>query len=154
MPGDLHTLIGRHRVFYEVWPYYVLLDLRNHGSPAVKRRVQVGYDVDLYGTGASQELRLANGDDQVPLAVDDLKQVAQAVLPNPSDSCAIQVIPFETSLVLDTKEHFQPEALLRIRITHCRGLDQPVGPLEERTLQDVEGKLRALGVKTARTERA
>jgi hypothetical protein len=81
------------------------------------------------------------------LALDDLRQAAQAILPNPSDSCAIQIIPFETTLILDTRHHLQPQALLRIRITHCRGLDQPASPLEALTLKDVEEKLLALGVR-------
>jgi hypothetical protein len=94
----------------------------------------------------SHELRLSDSDGQMRLAVDDLQQAAQAILPNPSDSCAIQIIPFETTLILDTRDHLQPQALLRIRITHCRGLDQPAGPAEARTLKDVEEKLQALGV--------
>ena len=103
-------------------------------------------DDDLYFTGISHELRLSDSDGQMRLVVDDLQQAAQAILPNPSDSCAIQIIPFETTLILDTRNHLQPQALLRIRITHCRGLDQPAGPAEARTLKDVEEKLQALGV--------
>ena len=151
MPGDLQLQIRKHQVFYEVSPYFVLLDLRNYGRHPMKRRVQAGFDVDLYGTGISHELRLSDGDGQMRLALDDLQQAAQAILPNPSDSCAIQIIPFETTLILDTRNHLQPQALLRIRITHCRGLDQPAGPVEARTLKDVEEKLQALGVQAGGT---
>jgi hypothetical protein len=146
MPVDLQPQIRKHQVFYEVSPYFVLLDLRNYGSPAVKRTVQAGFDVDLYGTAISHELSLSDGDGQMRLALDGLRQAAEAILPNPSDSCAIQIIPFETTLILDTRHYLQPQALLRIRITHCRGLDQPAGPLESLTLKDVEEKLLALGV--------
>jgi hypothetical protein len=112
---------------------------------------QMPMDDDLYVTGISHELRLSDSDGQMRLAVDDLPQAAQAILPNPSDSCAIQIIPFETTLILDTRDHLQPQALLRIRITHCRGLDQPAGPAEARTLQGVEEKLQALGVQAGGT---
>jgi hypothetical protein len=146
-PRDLHTLIEQHHVSYEVSPYYVLLDLRNNGRPAVKHRVHAGFDVDLYATGIGRELRLSEGDEQMRLTLDDLQQVARTVLPNPSDGCKIEIMPFESTLILDTRNHLQPEAMLKIRITHSRGLDHPAGPVEERTLRDVEEQLRALGAK-------
>src|SRR4029077_12321512 len=102
--------------------------------------------VDLYGTAISHELSLSEGDEQMRSALDGLLQAAEAILPIPRDSCAIQIIPFETTLILDTRHDLQPQALLRIRITHCRGLDQPAGPLESLMLKDVEKKLLALGV--------
>ena len=145
MPADLQPEIRKHQIFYEVSPYFVLLDQRNFGSPAVKRKVQAGFDIDLYGTAVSDELSLSDGG-QMRLSLDGLRQAAEAILPHPSDSCAIQIIPFETTLILDTLDHLQPQALLRIRITHCRGVDQPAGPLEALTLKDVEEKLLALGV--------
>jgi hypothetical protein len=125
MPVDLQSQIRKHQVFYEVSTYFVLLDRRNHGSPAVKRTVPAGFDVDLYGTAIDHELSLSDGDGGMRLELDYMRKAAQAILPKPSDSCAIQIIPFETTLILDTRHQLQPQALLRIRITHCRGLDQP-----------------------------
>jgi hypothetical protein len=58
-----------------------------------------------------------------------------------------QVMPFLDSLVLDTHQYFQPEATLRIRISHTRGLDQPGGPSEEQALNGVREMLHRLEVK-------
>jgi len=52
-----------------------------------------------------------------------------------------------STVILDPKLHLQQEATLRIRIAHSRGLDQPAGPAEERTLQKLQEQLRILGVK-------
>jgi hypothetical protein len=46
--------------------------------------------------------------------------------------------------------HLQPEALLRMRITHSRGFDQPAGPLEMETLDAIEKQIQAPGVKSTR----
>ena len=38
-----------YHAFYEVSPYYVLLDERPVGLPATTRTVQAGFHVDVYG---------------------------------------------------------------------------------------------------------
>jgi hypothetical protein len=40
--------------------------------------------------------------------------------------------------------------MLRIRITHGRGLDQPAGAPEERALKEIQEQLHVLGVKPGR----
>jgi hypothetical protein len=62
----------------------------------------------------------------------------------------IEVISLASTVVFDPTLHLQQEATLRIRIAHSRGLDQPVGPAEERTLQKLQEELRTLGVKAGR----
>ena len=61
----------------------------------------------------------------------------------------IEIIPYVDSLVLDTHEHFQPEVMLRIRISHGRGLDQPEGPPEEKALNAIRETLHELEVRQA-----
>jgi hypothetical protein len=73
--------------------------------------------------------------------------LAGAIRPNTSDGCSIEVISLASTVILDPKLHFEQEATLRIRIAHSRGLDQPAGPAEERTLQELQEQLRTLGVK-------
>jgi hypothetical protein len=58
----------------------------------------------------------------------------------------IELIPDDATLVLDVQMHLEPEALVRIRITHSRGLDQPAGASEERALDGVLRSLKSLGV--------
>jgi hypothetical protein len=65
------------------------------------------------------------------------------------DSTTVEVIPSEESLVLDAQHDLQPEVMLRIRISHRRGLDQPKGPAEEEALGAVRETLHQLGVTQA-----
>lgn len=59
----------------------------------------------------------------------------------------VEVIPDEGTLVFNVKSHLEPEALVRIRITHSRGLDQPAGASEEKALAGVLDGLESLGVR-------
>ena len=112
--------------------------------------MQARLDIDLYGTGVGKDLNLSSDSDQVSLTVRDLQEVAEAVKPHQVDTQLIEVIPFETTLYLSPSHHLQPEALVRIRITHSRGLDQPAGPLETQTVNAIERQIQALGVRSSR----
>jgi hypothetical protein len=48
MPNDIRSLVNEHHVFYEVSPYYVVLQERHRGLSPTARRVQAGFDVDVY----------------------------------------------------------------------------------------------------------
>jgi hypothetical protein len=48
--ADIHDVLERYHVRYEVRPYYVVLDQRPAGAPSVERRIQAGFNVDLYAT--------------------------------------------------------------------------------------------------------
>jgi hypothetical protein len=71
----------------------------------------------------------------------------ETVLPHTGDRCSIEVIPFPSTVILDTRRKLQPEAMVRIRITHRRGLGQPAGASEEGALKQIEEQLRGLGIK-------
>jgi hypothetical protein len=53
---------------------------------------------------------------------------------------------FASTVVIDTRRRFQPEGMIRIRITHTRGLDQPCGPPEETALKATLNQLHDLGI--------
>jgi hypothetical protein len=79
-----------------------------------------------------------------------LQKVAETILPHTVDACSIEVMPFRATVILDTRKHFPPEAMLRIRITHGRGLGKAAGEPEERTLKEIESQLHNLGVSQGR----
>jgi len=135
-------VIEDHQAFYEVAPYYVLFEERSGGHS--NRRIQGGFDVDLFGIvkGPAPQPSL-----EYELVYQALSRLAEAIRPYTSDGCSIEVISLASTVILDPRLHFQPEATLRIRIAHSRGLDQPAGPAEERTLQKLQEQLRSLGVK-------
>jgi hypothetical protein len=143
--NEARELLERHHARYEVSSYYVLLDVRKPGTPAVQQRIRAGFDVDLYATGSGHEPLLSKGEFRT--TIHDLCAAFREVLAPANGAHNIEIIPFETSVVLNVEHHLDPEALVRIRITHTRGLDQPAGELEQKTLDDVIGLLHTLGVR-------
>jgi hypothetical protein len=50
MTETLHSLIQERHAFYDVLPYYVVVDDAKNGSVSITtRRVHAGFDVDIYG---------------------------------------------------------------------------------------------------------
>ena len=143
--NDTRELLERHHARYEVSSYYILLDVRTPGTPPVQRRIHAGFDVDLYATGGGHEPLLSKGEFRT--TIHDLCAAFREVLAPANGAHNIEIIPFETSVVLNVQHHLDPEALVRIRITHTRGLDQPAGEIEQKTLNDVVGLLHTLGVR-------
>lgn len=141
---EVRRVIEDHQAFYEVAPYYVVFEERPPGGHPSSRRIQAGFDVDVFG--------IVKGPAPVPspeyeLVYQALSRLAEAIRPHTGDGCSIEVISLASTVILDPRLHFQEEATLRIRIAHSRGLDQPAGPAEERTLQKLQDQLGTLGVK-------
>ena len=142
--ADVRGVFQRHRVRYEIRPYYVLLEQRPPGASRVVQRIQAGFDVDLSGTLDKMEVpRLLKEEGDIVIGY--FEAVAREVQLKVGVSCTVEVMGYPDSLVLDT--HFQPQAMLRIRISHSRGVDQTEGPAEEQALEAVQDKLRGLGLR-------
>lgn len=141
MPPDIHTVIEGRQVFYEVSPYYVMVD----DPPAENstRMVNAGFDVDVFGFKASDESQPSV---DYELLYSTLQEVRAKLAPRTTNACCLQVIPYESTVYLDPKHGFREETLLRIRITHERGLENPAGAAEESALRDLEVELHHLGI--------
>jgi len=113
---------------------------RPRGTRAGKRRVLAGFDVDLYGTRTRHEHQT----EDYSMVYEVLKRMVEKVSLHTGDSCSIEFIPSGSAVFLNAKSALQ--ATLRIRITHGRGLDQPAGAPEERTLKEIEEQLHDLGI--------
>ena len=150
MSKNIRQVIEKHRPFYEVEPLYVFLE-EGHGTPAVKtRRIQAGFDVNVYGLKTSDDPGLPGLSPGYALGYASILELAKTIQSRSTDACSIEVIPFGSTAVLDTKSHLQPEAMLRIRLTHQRGLEQPAGKAEQHALEEVEKELHRLGVVSGR----
>jgi hypothetical protein len=141
---DVRTLLERYHVHYGVHPYYVVWEQRPDGAPALDERIQAGFDIDLSGTVDKLELPDLHPEEYGAL-VGYFEAVGREVQKTVGQECTVEVIPYPISLAFDT--HLQPEAMLRIRISHCRGLNQPAGPAEEQALIAIRTKLHELGVR-------
>jgi len=145
MSHNLRSLIQEHHAFYEVSAYYLLE--HNHGTSAPKaaRRIQAGFDVDIYGVNRKNDPEVPGWNSDYTLGYVELNKIAENVSRHATDLCCIEVIPFPERSVVDNRNRAK-EAMLRIRISHHRGLDKPAGVPEQHALQEFETELQALGV--------
>ncbi len=141
-PETVPELIKHHHAFYEVNPYWVVVEQRTPAKTTTQR-IQAGFDIDVYGIT----------DRYVPGDSPDYAQACAAaeamvaeMKPRLDPSCTVEVIPFGEEVFLESGSHAEMDARLRIRVTHERGLEQPAGPAESTALKEIEKQLRARGV--------
>lgn len=146
MPDNIRSLVKEYRAFYEVLPYYILLDERHGSVPATTRRVQAGFDVEIYGVRTEDNKMAMPPHREYALGYAELQRIAESVSHSAGDSCSLEVIAFPSSIVLDVRDHAKVEARLRIRISHRGSLDQPAGLPEQRALEEIEKQLKSLGL--------
>jgi len=140
--NNARELFMRYHARYLVSPYFV----RTSGNPPSQRRIQAGFDLDLHGKAANRGSFLSIWSGEFPATLDGLCAACSEVVAHAPWSRTIEIIPFNAALVFDAKSHFEPQALVRVRITHSRGRDQPAGASEEKVLADVIDRLDSLGV--------
>ena len=93
MSKNIRQVIEKHRPFYEVEPYYVLLE-EGHGTPAVKtRRIQAGFNVNVYGMKTSDDPGLPGLSPSYALACASLLELTKTIQSHATDACSIEVIP-------------------------------------------------------------
>jgi len=140
---NIHELIEQHHAFYQVLPYYIMVQImvQEERTHATTKRIQAGFDIDVYGIKPSHEQH--PGRDYV-LGYVALEKLVETILPQTGESCSVEVIRFPSTVVFDPKKQFQEEGMLRIRITH-KGL-QPAGKPEERALKEIKERLHDLGL--------
>ena len=143
--ADVREVLKEHDARYEVHPYYVVLDQRPAGAPPVEHRVRAGFEVDLYGTLENRQLPIH--DTKAQMVVNYFEAIARDIQTKVGQDCTVDIIASPESVVLDVHDSFRPLALLRIQISHARGLEQPEGPAEEQALKSMQETLRRLDVK-------
>ena len=144
MPKDIGELVKEHHAFYEVMPYYLVVPENPGKLPTKTQTLKAGFDVDIYGVNTSKE-PLFPGPDYA-LGYAEIRRFAEKIAQHTSDSCVLEVIAFPERITLGGSSHSQPQGMLRIRVSHHRGLDQPAGPAEERVVKELEAELQQLGV--------
>jgi len=108
MSDNIHELIEQHDAFYQVLPYYILQQERTHGTT---KRIQAGFDIDVYGIKPSHEQH--PGRDYL-LGYLALEKLVETILPHIGESCSVEVITFPSEVVFEAKRQFQEEGMLRI----------------------------------------
>jgi len=142
MSENLRQMIKERHAFYEVLPHYIVLEDRSHGATAT-RRIQAGFDVDIFCATTDHKL-LAPA--EYAHGCEALRELAAAIPNHTSDTCSIEVIPYPSTVVVDARNHFEPEALFRIRVSNCWGLDKSDGLPKQLVLTEIENQLHNLGI--------
>ena len=143
---DARGLVKEHHAFYEVLPYYVLLDEKHGSLPATNVRTQIGFDVDIYGLHPGKEMTPPGSDLDYALSYAELQKIAEDVAHRTSDCCSLDLISFPSRIVLDARSNREARGMLRIRISPRRGLGQASGVAEEQVLKELEKQLHQVGL--------
>ena len=146
MADNMSSLVQEHNAFYDVSPYYVLLDERPVGLPVTTRTVHAGFNVDVYGIRTEDTKMAMPPPQEYALGYAELQKLAERVSQHACDSCSLEVIPFASTFIIDRRNHGHVEAMIRIQISHARGLNQPAGSPEKFALEEVERGLKSLGI--------
>ena len=93
-----------------------------------------------------KKLVIPGPDPDYTLGYSELQRIAEELSRHATDACSLEVFEFPATVFFDLRRHGKLEALLRIRISHCRGLTEPAGLPEQRALEDLEKELKSLGV--------
>ena len=101
----------------------------------------------MYGDGLDHGVSLSFVNGELRETLSGLRAACREAVSDAAELATIEIIPFEATIVLNVKSQFKPEAVVRIRITHPRGLEQPAGEGEEKALAGVIDRLNSLGVK-------
>jgi hypothetical protein len=138
---QLRKLVALHGVRYERWPEYHYVD---------GKRIAVGFSLELYGIRDHGEAHLSPGDHESMETFEDLRKIAESVLPREEASTRHEVEPFDPSLYLDPRHPGRAEVALKVKIFHRLGFFHPVDEFEEQQLAEMERGLEELGVRRGR----
>jgi hypothetical protein len=143
----LRQLIAKHKVVFEIRPTYVIYE---------GERLQVGFDVELYGTHSQavlegREEQPIPGCERCEQVWKDLREIATAALPPDDRPTGYYVESFDHSLRYSPKRRARtgrdrPDVELLIEVRHREGFNRDVDPCESKCVQDIVAALRALGV--------
>jgi hypothetical protein len=143
MSQDLSAVCHEHDAFFEVRPYEVVVRERAEDGTFAVRRIHGGFDVDVYGTIVKG--KHLSDPAEYGFICAGIQKLAQDIVT--TDQCDVQVIPFPTTIVIDTRRQMLRLGMVRIRILHGRGIEQPARSSEQQALKELEDRLRNVGVR-------
>ncbi len=108
------------------------------------RRVQVGFELDLYA-----RLPDLSSQEESPMEAlwQRLREIAESLPALLATGARIEVEPFEAADRLRPETGFAPEVMLQARLFHAADYFAPVGEADRQQLKLLEGRLSALGLR-------
>ena len=147
MNAEIQKILRAHHCYLEVSPYFSVAEDRPVGEAPSVQRVHAGFDLDIYGEKVGDA---ADPPAEYWLVYEQLKDVAGAIGKSLAGTCSVDVIPFGSTIVLDSRNHLQPMAMLRIRVRHEGDIHERAGDIEQQVAKAVEAQLKELGVAEGR----
>lgn len=148
MTDNVREVLKQHHSSYEVTPYYVFIDERPNGAKPTCKTVKAGFDIDVYSDKSPDEAHPSLEYGRVHQA---LQKLTEAIAQDTGDSCFVEVVPFNSTVYFDPKQNFKSKTLLRVRVGHRRGLEQPASASEERAVKKLQEQLDQLGVSSSKS---
>lgn len=143
--AEIQKLLEPFNPYYEVSPYYIVVDQHPVHGPRIERKVQAGFNVAIYGSLANQRLPLFQSQ-AAHTFVNYLESAAKEIASEAGNHCTIEIVPWTQSLTFDSQQ-LRPQGRLQIRIAHARGLGQSQESSEEFALHAILKLVHELGVR-------
>jgi hypothetical protein len=134
----LRSLVEAHTVYYEARPEEQLVD---------GKIVKVGFELQLYATHDHGETRLTPGCERCVQTFEDLRAIAEWIMPQEERPSRYEIEPYHSALHLSPTRKLRGEVVLTMKIVHRRGFFQPIDECEQRCLAEMKKKLTELGVR-------
>lgn len=148
MVDNVREVLKHHHSSYEVTPFYVFIDERPVGAKPISKTVKAGFDIDVFSEKDPDEVHPSPEYERVYEA---LQRMTEAIAQDRIDSCFVEVVRFNSTVYVDPKRRFQSKTLLRIRVGHGRGLEQPASTPEERAVKKLQELLDQLGISSSKS---
>jgi hypothetical protein len=132
----LAEIARAHRVHFDVEPEVVM-----RGAD----RVKVGFQVNLWAVHPKGS-RALPGCPKCWDLVEDLRRIAEEVVPSDDRPSRTELAPFRPALYESRVVPDSDEVSVTIRLLHRDGYDNPVDRCEERCLKEIRSRLIALGI--------
>lgn len=136
--AHLQDLVRKHNVFYAVYQERVLKE---------ESMERVGFDLELYGIHDHPQGIINPGCDQCEVVYEDLKQIAEWILPKEERASVYKIAPFDQALHMPPSRQFRPEVELQIRILHRHDPEETIDDCERLCLKEMRERLAALGAR-------
>ena len=138
---EVRALVIRHRVVWELRPAYVMTD---------RGKVEIGFDVELYGTHTPTS-HPSPGCPECIAVWEAMRTVALAALPRDHRDSVYNIERFQPAFHYAPARqspgaHDRADVQLTISVRHREGFLDDVDPCEERCSREIVDNLRRLGV--------
>lgn len=143
--GDIKNLIEKHRVCFESWFEYAMVEgVRTH----------IGYALRLSGINRHEP-----GEHSVPgcarcrQTYADLCRIARWILPPDDRASQYRIEPFDSSFHIAKARNHREEVVVTIQVLHRDQPDCPADECEMRCLKEMREKLKEFGVMEEKVNR-